>query len=105
MGGYLQIDERNRAHLLSLINWLCDEVLSACGDGDALWFSKYYAVADLSPLLEEVGRSRGNLGWHLDSYDGGRTVKWGAFQEGITVTNDEELFRKAPGWQQVLLRY
>lgn len=50
---FCSIDEEDKAHVLKLIDFLYCEVLRAGGDGDAIWYSKYYNVKDLFPLIKE----------------------------------------------------
>ncbi len=99
---YSTIDEQNRPHLLNLINWLYNEVVSAGGDGDALWYSKYYSVKDLLPLIEKVN-SQLKFKWKITGDD--KNIFWGEHQEGVCITNDEELYKSSPRWQQCLIKY
>lgn len=87
-------------HLLKLIDWLYNEVKSAGGDGDALWYSKYYDTADLLPLVKEYNEGLKRK-WTID-YTGG-LIHWWNGQEGILITNKEEVYKSAPSWQQCIV--
>lgn len=80
-----------------------DEVQSACGDGDGLWFSEYYKVDDLFPLVQEFN-SKLKRPWTTLLLDGDN-IDWWNGQESLTITNNEDLYKNAPSWQQVLLKY
>lgn len=82
---YLNID-KNEEHVLGLIKWLIDEVKDACGDGDALWYSRYYSVLDIKIFIE-----KNNLlppEWKI--HDRGHTLEIGAEQEWLTISNNPE---------------
>ena len=51
---YCNIYDGNRNHVKNLIKWIFDEVISAGGDGDALWYSRFFHVNDILPLVEEI---------------------------------------------------
>jgi hypothetical protein len=99
---YCSIDEDQKKHLLKLIDFLYYEVLSAGGDGDALWYSKYYPVKDILPLIEEYN-SKLKFKWEIKGDD--KNIYWGESQEGMIITNDEEVYKKSPSWQQCLIKY
>ena len=50
---YTPIGTDQVPHIKELINWLIAEVISAGGDGDALWYSHYYHVDEILPILQE----------------------------------------------------
>jgi hypothetical protein len=99
---YCIIDEHNKNHIKTLIKWLFDEVKSAGGDGDALWYSRYYSVKDIFPIVEEINNSL-KFKWDLELKD--NEIHWNYYQEGMIITNKEEHYNNSPSWQQVLLRY
>lgn len=102
---YCQIkDEESQKHILKLIGWLFDEVSSAGGDGDGLWYSKYYDVKDIYPLVEKFLQSDKSFKfWALSADE--KTIFASNHQEFLTITNDENLWNNAPSWQQVLIKY
>ncbi len=99
---YCEIDEENKPRIMTLIDFLYKDVISACGDGDALWYSYFYDVKDILKLVEEYNSQLLHK-WEIRVYDD--HINWGHEQEGIIITNNEELFNNAPSWQQVLIRY
>lgn len=89
---------KNKEHIKYLIKWLYDEMMSAGGDGDALWYSENYNVNDICSLFIEFNstlRFPKKIEW-LD----GKTFNFGDYQEWITVTNDKKIFDTRPNWQQ-----
>lgn len=101
---YCTIQDEEKQHLLSLIDFLYKEVGGAGGDGDALWYSKYYDVADIKSLIEEYN-SKTPFPWEIHYDKENKRLYWGANQEGMIITNNEELYKNAPSWQQILIKY
>jgi len=98
---YCLIDDHNKKHLTVLINFLIDEVFSAGGDGDGLWYSQFFRSEDIIKLMIE-----GNLiprGWTIQN--DGSTYTIGEYQESLTISNDETVYTNAPSWQQILIKY
>lgn len=95
-------DDYTRNHLRILINWLVNEVGSAGGDGDAIWYSQYYWINDIYDIVKEY--NRGTKGYWKISFDeeNGR-ISYGAGQEGLLITNNKEDFDNRPIWQQCLV--
>jgi hypothetical protein len=50
---YTTIGTDQVPHIKKLINWLIAEVISAGGDGDALWYSRFYSVDEIFSILKE----------------------------------------------------
>lgn len=96
---YCTVDEQTKAHLIKLLEWLFDEVISAGGDGDAFWYSKNFSVADLLPLVEHVKKSK-NLRWELKL--DGPCIICHLGQQSLLITNEESVF---PSWAQVKIFY
>lgn len=107
---YFQINEWSKQHLEILIKWLVAEVCSASGDGDSLWYSKYYDIVDIYNLIEEL-QAQGKfdypngwkLDWELELKNG--TIVWGKDQEALVITNDRESFLNSPDWYQCKIQY
>ena len=62
---HYQIFDIDRTHLLKLIDLLYQEVRSVGGDGDALWYSRYYDVKSILSLIEEYNNSS-EYKWNID---------------------------------------
>ena len=99
MSDYDNIDDRNKDHIKNLLSWILDEVISAGGDGDALWYSKFYSVDEILPIVEECNK----YGWKIEKHSD--RISWWDNQEGITITNNEQHWNDAPSWQQVMIKY
>jgi hypothetical protein len=93
----------NKEHILKLIDFLFNEVISSGGDGDALWYSHYYELDDIKPLLEEYN-SKHNLNWEI-KHDALDILNWGKDQEWITITTDKKVADFAPDWAQIKIYY
>lgn len=100
--------EKNKEHLEKLIRLMVDEVLSACGDGDAFWYSQCYDVNDIYAFIKDdlaprmMAESK-YFRWELRLK--GDTINWGIDQECLTITNDESLYITIPSWSQFTLKY
>lgn len=98
------VDYRNEHHLETLLNWLLDEVRSAGGDGDAIWYSVCYDVHQLLPIIEKLNKK---VKWEIHAkqeYDGNYVI-WGSGQECILITNSEIMWNQRPSWQQCSIQY
>lgn len=92
----------NREHVIALIKWLIDEVMSAGGDGDGIWYSKYYSVTDIKALIESeklLPRF-----WKIEEWPN-PALHLGENQEWLTITNSKHDFDTRPEWQQVSIVY
>ena len=93
----------NKEHLMDLIEWIYKEAMSSGGDGDFLWYSRYYNTKDLFPLVKEFNNS---LKFKMETLSiNNGTIDWSSGQTNITITNDKVLYDNAPSWQQGLLKY
>jgi hypothetical protein len=101
MNEYSSVDD-NKDHIEKLLRWLVAEVISAGGDGDALWYSKFYSVKDIYPICEKIN-SEFKFPWELTLKDD--TIHWSYYQEGLIITNNIEFYNSSPSWQQVLIKY
>jgi hypothetical protein len=97
---YCNLDA-NKEHVIILLRWLVEEVLSAGGDGDGIWYSKYFDVAAIEKLIEDE-----NLlpkFWKMTISKDSDSLSLGDNQEWLTITNIESEFTSRPVWQQVSL--
>ena len=100
---YCPINDPNvRKHVEALILWLFDEVKSASGDGDGLWYSEVYNVEDLYPIVVELNSK---LSHPSEVEIKGCTISWFYEQECLHITNDEQMYKNHPSWQQVVIKY
>jgi hypothetical protein len=97
---YCSIDNENKEHLLKLIDWIYDEVKSSGGDGDCLWYSEFYDVKDILVLVEGYNEK---LKWQVAFDEGRKLISWWDGQEGILITNNEEIYNSRPSWQQCVI--
>lgn len=93
----------NEDQIKILIQWLWDEVKSSGGDGDAIWYSRYYDVNDIFPLVDEFNREQKYSFEECELVCD--TIYWSDQQEGIIITNSKLLWDTIPDWQQVSLRW
>lgn len=92
----------SREHLMKLIDLLYNECASAGGDGDALWYSRYYRVTDILPLVKEYN-SKLKFPSEIKIID--NNIHWGDNQEDIMITNNKDWFDTAPDWIQMKVIY
>lgn len=89
-------------HLRRLIEWLRDDVISAGGDGDAIWYSCYYDINDIRQFILKFDLFGKH--WIVDEVkDESFSIHYG--QESIFITNRQEDFDNRPSWQQVSISY
>jgi hypothetical protein len=87
-------------HMISMIKWLTDEVMSAGGDGDGIWYSKLFNVKDIKSFIE-VNNLLPKF-WAIN-IDNENAFSIGEGQEWLYITNKKEDFDARPFWQQVAL--
>ena len=100
MPNYSPLEESDKQHLSALISWLIDEVLRSGGDGDGIWYSKFYSVDSIKQLIKD--KSLLPKGWKIF----GETFcsfSIGYEQEWLKITNNKEDFDGRPSWQQVVV--
>lgn len=97
---YCNIDDGySRGHLLALIEWLVNEVGSAGGDGDAIWYSEFYWINDIFTLIQEHSNKQ-KYKWQISFDEEKGQIFYGENQEGLLITNNKEDFDNRPSWQQ-----
>lgn len=98
---YCPIDLHSKEHTINLIKWLIQEVLHSGGDGDGIWYSKYFDVKDIIKLIEEEKL----LPKFWEIKVGEKDASVGQDQEWLFITNEKEVFDRRPSWQQVAICY
>lgn len=97
---YTNIDEFfDRAHLHNLIKWLHAEVLRSGGDGDAIWYSKFYWVNEILELVKGFNDTL-SCKWDISFDEENGRIHWHLGQSSILITNNKEDFDNRPSWQQ-----
>ena len=99
---YCSIDGDTKTHLLNLIDWLYKEVISSGGDGDALWYSKYYDVKDILILVKEYNESL-KFKWQISFDEAQQLISLYDNQESILITNNKDIYDSRPSWQQCVV--
>lgn len=100
---YCEIQEEEHRHILNLISWISDEVLSAGGDGDFLWYSRFYDIKDIIKVVDQYNESM-KFKWDIIFNEEGQRISCSRGQEGFIITNNEEDYKNAPVWQQGILK-
>ena len=95
------MSDQQKQIVLKLLDYLYHEVISSGGDGDALWYSKYYKISEILPLVHEYNKTL-SFPWEVRIID--NCIEWGDYQEWVTITNDEEMYKNSPTWQQCLIK-
>ena len=90
-----------KEHIKNLLQWIHDEVCTACGDGDAFLILKSYEIEDVLELIKEVNESLGRWQWDI-VYDKERQeISWGKDQEWAIITKDSGF--TPPSWAQCVI--
>ena len=84
------------------IEFIYSDCMPACGDGDALWYSTWFKVKDILPLVEDYNSK---LKYPLDINVKDGTIYWQREQECIIITNNESMYLNAPSWSQLTLKW
>jgi hypothetical protein len=99
---YLDVYD-NRDHIEDLLSWLLQEVISAGGDGDGIWYSKYYDVRQIAEVFLDFFKFHK---WKIEmGYDTLFISPEHPSQEGLVITNNKKTFDQRPSWQQVAIQY
>ncbi len=96
------MQDHTKQHLLKIIDLLYNECKRSGGDGDAIWFIKYYKLEDIIPLVEEYN-SKLKFPFTFQKISD-KTINWGDNQEWVTFTTDEEIYNNLPGWEQMVIK-
>jgi len=91
-------------HVLNLVDWLLTEVMTAGGDGDAIWVVKRYTIDSVYDLLEpRISSFAGYPYWEITNIktaerDKGPITSFsiGHGQEWLTITDTYNV----PDWSQ-----
>ena len=97
---YCTINKQNAAHIKNIYNWLLLEVLSSGGDGDGIWYSRFYNVNDIINLLKDET----DKFWNIKK-ESEETYLIYNNQESLLITNNKNTFDNRPKEQQVSLEY
>lgn len=92
----------NKEHILKLIDFLYCEVCSSGGDGDAIWFTRYYKLNDILEVVKEYNSTL-MFPWEIEV--GEMDIVWGTGEEWVHITTDQEIFDDSPSFVQFKLRY
>jgi len=87
--------------IIRILKFLYEDVKDAGGDGDALWYTRYYSIDDILEVLNVLNYPY----FKIEVSDDKKTIFWGEGQEGIVITTDESIYLNAPKWQQILIKY
>lgn len=94
----------SKEHIKHLVQFLIDEVISAGGDGDSFWYSRYFKVDDIYDIIEECFFDQlEKMDWHLSK--SGETIKIEGGEESLIITNDLSLYETCPDWVQCIIRW
>jgi hypothetical protein len=81
---------------------LYNECISAGGDGDALWYSRFYSMNQILPLVEQYNQKL-DFKFNIDIINE-KTINWWRYEECIIITTDESVYLSSPSWIQFLLK-
>ena len=72
---------------------LYTSVIQEGGDGDAIWYSRFYDINDIYKLVEEYNNKTPEPIWKLSIENG--EIRWSDNQEWIIITNREFFYDPA----------
>lgn len=85
-----------KKHLLSLLDWVLEEIMSSCGDGDTTIVLRMYSLEDFRTLVVEWIKDR-SIRWEVTEIKDDRCFSAGSLQEGLVVTTSRN---DVPEWSQ-----
>ena len=88
----------NKDHILKLLDFLYCEVCSAGGDGDAIWYTRYYSILNIFEIVKEYNSSL-KFPWDIEL--GETDIMWGTGEEWIHITTNQDIFDNSPSYFQV----
>lgn len=97
---YDDIDEKQKQHLLKLIDFLYNEIKETKKDG--LWYCKYDDIENIFLIIKEYNLKL-DYPWKL-RYNN-EIIDWYNNQGWLTITNDETVYNRESSWQQILIKY
>jgi hypothetical protein len=89
-------------HINNLLKVLHYEVVSSGGDGDAMWYTRFYDIDDIQEIIIHYNEEN-NIGWEVER--NGRSITWGIDQEWAIITDDIDEFNNSPDWIQMKIIY
>jgi len=92
---------KNKEHVITFIKWLIDEVKSSGGDGDGIWYSRYYSTSDIKELIIDNGLLPDH--WMIEVGD--EYISMGENQEWLIITNSEKNYNNQPDWAQIVIKW
>jgi hypothetical protein len=93
----IKLNKRLTDNMLKLLS---EAVLSEGGDGDALWYTRYFDIDDIKKSIEEY---EGPKSWRIEVL--ADEISWGTGEEWVVITDSEERFNTAPDWIQMKIKY
>ncbi len=101
----LKINESQqiKEHIIKLIDLLYNEVISAGGDGDALWYTRFFDLNEIKTIVKEYNDTN-NIKWQINE-DRPGTFTWGKGEEAAIFTDDINEFNSSPDWIQMKIIY
>lgn len=100
---YCNIGE-DKQHILKLIDFLYCEMLRSGGDGDAIWYSRFYDIKEILPLVHEYNDGL-KYKMKVDFNEEKKLISWWDNQECVLITNNEAIFKNEPEWIQCKVYY
>ena len=101
------IVEIRNVHVVNLLRWLFNEVISAGGDGDAFWYTRYYNLEYISDIIKKLNVEL-QIEWSIEDCmdpQGRRYLSWGQNQEYIIITCDKEMWENRPFYTQCSIQW
>lgn len=91
-----------------LLNFLFEGIRLSGGDGDGIWYSKYFWIDEIYKFILDH-RSDNNLylpsSWEVTLREKTEThekhLYLGHGEEGLIITNSEQMFDNRPSWQEI----
>jgi len=84
----------------SIIDALYQSCMGACGDGDAHWYTRYYTLDQILPIVEEYNR---RLPYPMIVNATSEVINWGIREEWISISPSEEMYKSLPSGYDIVV--
>lgn len=85
-----------------LLDFMHKSVLSEGGDGDAFWYSRYFKLDEIEPIIREFNKEN-NIKWEIKMDED--FIMWGENQEWALITNSKKQYDNSAEWITIKLIY
>jgi hypothetical protein len=84
----------------SIVEALYHGCMGANGDGDAHWYTRYFTLDEILPIVEEYNSQ---LPFPMKVKVMPDIIDWGQGEEWISISPSEEVYKTLPLWYDIVI--